>query len=103
MGLRNKKRDINIDIEEDSMSNDTENQGTSDTTSKKVKPKFYNVRNMKNRPHEIIVKQKTIRWEPRGANPSFPAEYKNGLPGDIINNKNFLPQSKYFHIIEREG
>ena len=65
---------------------------------KKEKKKLYQVRNLANRPHEIIIKQKTIRWDARGINPMFPEEYKNGLPEEIINHKNFALQKKYFHI-----
>jgi hypothetical protein len=61
---------------------------------------LYTVRNLANSPHEVIVKQQTIRWDARGINPMFPAEYKDGVPERIINHKHFAPQKKYFQIVK---
>jgi hypothetical protein len=88
----------NKDVEKEG-SIDAPEKNTENKSPEKKEP-MYNVRNLSNRPHEVFIKQKTIRWDANGRNPMHPAEYVNGLPESIVNHKNFATQKKYFQIVK---
>ncbi len=53
-----------------------------------------------NRSFDLRIGQEVIRFAPHGVNPEYPEKYKDGLPDDIINHRDFESHRNYFVITE---
>jgi hypothetical protein len=64
------------------------------------KKKLFRVVFKQNRTKEVKVGREFLVWIPNGVNPVYPEIYKDGIPEEIINHKDFQTQKKYFNITE---